>query len=197
MTDLLFEDDGATPLEQEELEQLIPTYITLRSELNEAEQAGILKADGWAFSRRRRTATILTEAFLTNLHKHMLGEVWKWAGHFRRTERNIGVDAYRIGTELRHLLQDVTYWIEHNTYPPDEIVLRFHHRLVAIHPFPNGNGRHSRLAADLLAVNLGQERMSWGQGNLTDPSELRRTYIDALRAADRHDYAALLAFGRS
>lgn len=197
MTDLLVEDDGATPLEQEELEQLIPTHITLRPELNEAEQAGIIKADDWAFSRRRRIATILTEVFLRNLHKRMLGGVWKWAGDFRQTERNIGVDAYRIGTELRHLLQDVAYWIDHNTYPSDEIVLRFHHRLVAIHPFPNGNGRHARLAADLLAVSLGLERMTWGQGNLIDPGELRRTYIDALRAADKHDYAPLLAFGRS
>lgn len=197
MTDLLADDDGATPLEQEEFEQLIPSQITLRSELNEAEQAGILGADDWAFSRRRRPATLLTETFLTNLHKRMFGSVWKWAGSFRRTERNIGIQAYRIAIELRQLLEDVLYWIEHETYPPDEIALHFHHRLVAIHPFPNGNGRHARLAADLLAVSLGQERFTWGQGDLAAAGDIRRRYVESLRAADRHDYTALFAFARS
>lgn len=194
MTDLLAPDDGETPLEPEELEDLIPSHITLRSELNEAEQAGIVGADDWAF---RRIRDVLDEKFLTGLHKRMFGKVWKWAGSFRRTERNIGIEAYRIAVELRHLLEDVRYWIEHQTYLPDEIALRFHHRLVAIHPFPNGNGRHARLAADLLAVKLGQPRFTWGQGNISPAGEVRRAYIDALRAADRHDVGPLLAFGRS
>lgn len=195
MTDLLADDDGATPLEHEELEALIPSYITLRSELNEAEQAGILAADNWAFSRRR--GDVLDEKFLTDLHRRMFGEVWRWAGSFRRTERNIGVQAYRIPMELRQLLDNVRYWIEHQTYAPDEIALRFHHRLVAIHPFPNGNGRHARLAADLLAVRLDQRRFTWGQGNIAAAGDVRKTYINSLRAADRHDLAPLLAFGRS
>ena len=194
MIELLGDDDDATPLEHEELTDLIPSNITLRSELNEAEQAGILAADEWAFSRRR---DVLSERFLTGLHRRMLGKVWRWAGQFRRTERNIGVHAYRIGTELRQLLGDVRYWVENNTYPPDEIALRFHHKLVWIHPFPNGNGRHARMAADLLAVNLGQPRFSWGRGNLRDTGEVRQTYIAAMRAADRHDYVPLFAFGRS
>lgn len=197
MTDLLLEDDGATPLEQEELEQLIPSYITTRAELNEAEQAGILEADTWAFARKRRSQTLMTEAFLIGLHKRMFRDVWQWAGTFRRTERNIGVDPFRIAVDLRQLLGDVLYWIEHQTYPPDEIALRFHHRLVAIHPFPNGNGRHARLAADLLLVSLGRDRFTWGQGNLAAAGDVRRRYIDSLRAADRHDYASLLAFARS
>jgi len=195
MTDLLGEDDGATPLEHEELEALIPSYITLRSELNEAEQAGILAADQWVFSRRR--GDVLNEKFLTDLHRRMFGDVWKWAGSFRRTERNIGVQAYCIPMELRQLLNNVRYWIEHGTYAPDEIALRFHHGLVAIHPFPNGNGRHARLAADLLAVRLHQSRFSWGQGNIAAAGDVRKTYINSLRAADRHDIAPLLAFGRS
>ena len=194
MTDLLAPEDGATPLAPEELNDLLPSHITLRSELNEAEQAGILEADDWAF---RRSRDVLEEKFLTGLHKRMFGEVWRWAGRFRQTERNIGIEAYRIAVELRHLLQDVHFWIEHKTYPPDEIALRFHHRLVAIHPFPNGNGRHARLAADLLAVRLGQPRFTWGQDNISPAGNVRRVYIDALRAADRHDIAPLLAFGRT
>lgn len=196
MTDPLFadDDDAATPLTPEEREGLIPTYITLRRELNEAEQIGITDADRWAFSRKRDA---LDEKFLRNLHKRMFGKVWRWAGQYRTTARNIGVDAYRIGMELHQLLGDTRYWIENASYPPDEIAVRFHHRLVFIHPFPNGNGRHARLAADLLAVQLGQPRFTWGRVNLTVPQETRRTYVAALRAADAHDIAPLLAFARS
>ena len=185
MTDpLLEQDDANTPLTHEEREGLIPSYVTLRSELNEAEQANILEAEGWAFARKR---DVLDERFLTNLHKRMFGRVWRWAGEFRRTDRNIGIDPYRIQTELRQLLDDCRYWIEHDTYPPDEIAARFHHRLVFIHPFPNGNGRHARIATDLLLVKLGRPRFSWGQVNLVDPGETRQRYVAALRAADDHD----------
>lgn len=195
MTDRLYEqDDANTPLTPEEREGLIPSYITLRSELNEAEQANILEVEEWAFSRKRN---VLDERFLTNLYKRMLGRVWRWAGEFRRTERNIGIDPYRISVELRQLVDDCRYWIEHDTYPPDEIAARFHHRLVFIHPFANGNGRHARLATDLLLVKLGQARFSWGQVNLVDASETRQRYISALRAADQHDYGTLLEFVRS
>jgi Fic-DOC domain mobile mystery protein B len=151
------EDDAATPLTPDERAQLILTYITTRSQLNEAEQIGIADADRWAFRRRR---DVLGEDFLLALHKRMLGGVWKWAGTIRNTERNIGVAPYRIGVELRALLGDARYWIDQGAYEPDEIAVRFHHRLVAIHPFPNGNGRHARLSADLLAVSLGRERFT-------------------------------------
>lgn len=196
MSDPLFdaEDDAATPLAADERAQLIPTYITTRSQLNEAEQANIADADLWAFRRKR---DVLGEAFLLNLHKRMLNGVWKWAGSFRQTERNIGIQAYRIGVELRQLLDDVSYWMEHQTFSPDEIAVRFHHRLVFIHPFPNGNGRHARLAADLLAVQLGQERFSWGSANLVTADETRAAYVAALKAADAHDIGPLLAFARS
>ena len=195
MTDPLDEqDDAATPLTEEEREQLIPSYITLRSELNEAEQANILEAEEWAFARKR---DVLDERFLKNLHKRMFGRVWRWAGQFRQSERNIGVDAYRISTDLRQLLDDCRYWIENETFDPDEIATRFHHRLVSIHPFPNGNGRHARLAADLLLTALGRPRFSWGRVNLVDPGETRQAYVAALRAADNHDYGPLLDFVRT
>lgn len=196
MTDPLFEgDDNAnTPLTAEEREALIPTYITLRSELNEAEQANIADAIEWALVRHRE---VLDEAFLRELHKRMFGQVWKWAGVYRTTPRNIGVEAYRIPQEMAQLIGDVRYQVEHKSFPPDEIAVRFKHRLVAIHPFPNGNGRFSRLAGDLLALQLGQSRFTWGGGNLGEPKATRQRYIDALRTADEHNIEPLLDFARS
>ena len=197
MTDPLYdgEDEANTPLEAEEREQLIPTYITTRAELNEAEQVNITRASLWL--RRARNVDVLDDAFLRDLHKRMFGEVWKWAGQYRKTPRNIGIDAYRIPMAVRELVQDARYWVDNGTYPPDEIAIRFSHRLVSIHPFPNGNGRHSRLVADLLAMELGQPRFTWGRANLVDPGETRRAYVAALRAADGGEIEPLLAFARS
>ena len=195
MTDPLEEQiDGQTPLTEEELEQLIPAYITLRHELNEAEQSNILEAEEWAFTRKR---DVLSEKFLDNLHKRMFGRVWRWAGKHRQSNKTIGIDAYRIPTELRQLLDDCQHWIDNSTYDPDEIAARFHHRLVLIHPYSNGNGRHARLATDLLLVSLGRPRFTWGRVNLVDASKTRTTYIEALRAADNHDIGPLLEFVRT
>ena len=195
MTDPLAPQDNAgTELTEEEREGLIPSYITLRSELNEAEQANILEAEEWASARKR---DVREEKFLNNLHKRMYGNVWRWAGQYRTTGKNIGIDAYRVSTELRQLLDDCRYWIENETYESDEIAARFHHRLVSIHCYPNGNGRHARLAADLLLKSMGQERFSWGGKNLVDVGETRERYIAALRTADEHDYGSLLEFVHS
>lgn len=197
MTDPLFdgEDEANTPLEEEEREQIIPTYITTRAELNEAEQVNITRADRWL--KRARNIDVLDDAFLRDLHKRMFGEVWKWAGQYRLTARNIGIDAYRIPMEVRTLVDDVRFWVANATYAPDEIAVRFSHRLVSIHPFPNGNGRHSRMAGDLLAMQLGQPRLTWGSVNLVDPGQTRKTYVAALQAADAGDIDLLLAFARS
>ena len=196
MSDPLFEgdDDAATPLDPDEREGLILTYIVLRRELNEAEELNIGEATRWAYKRK---PDILSEEALRALHKRMFGKVWRWAGEFRRTDRNIGVDPRMIGVELRQLLDDVRYWIAHETYPPDEIAVRFHHRLVFIHPFPNGNGRHSRLAADLLAMRLGRPPFSWGRVNMIEPGATRTAYVAALREADGHNIEPLLEFARS
>jgi len=196
MHDPLFDgtDDAATPLDPDEREGLIPSYITLRRELNEAEAMNIAEAERWAFARKR---DILSEAGIRTLHKHMFGKVWRWAGEFRKTERNIGIDPVRIGVELKTLLDDAAYWIKQETYPPDEIAVRFHHRLVAIHPFPNGNGRHARLAADMLIRQLGGDRFSWGRTNMVKASDTRKAYVAALQKADRHDISELLAFARN
>jgi len=197
MTDPLFDDDGddaVTPLTADEKKGLIPSYITLRRELNEAEQLGITAAEEWAFSRKR---DVLDEAFLRRLHKRMFKDVWRWAGELRTTPRNIGVDSWNIGPMLRDLIEDARYWVLHGTFSPDEIAARFHHRIVLIHPFPNGNGRHARLAADLLLVKLGQERFTWGRLSLVNVGETRSQYVAALRAADAHDIKPLLSFVRS
>ena len=186
--------DAATPLAPEEAPDLIPTYISTRADLNEAEQDNIVRGQAWAFGRRRET---LTEKFVKDLHQRMLGEVWRWAGDFRSSERNLGIPFYEIPVSVRQLLDDVKVWIERNSYPPDEIAVRLHHRLVQIHAFPNGNGRHARLMADLLIMELGGERFSWGRINLRDAGATRAQYIAALRAADNHDVSALLAFARS
>lgn len=188
------DDDAATPLTPDERVALIPTYIAQRHELNEVEQIGIADADRWAFARNR---PVLEEKFLRQLHKRMFGKVWKWAGEFCKTPRNLGVAPWKIAPDLRQLLDEARYWVEHETYPADELAVRFHHRLVSIHPFPNGNGRHARLAADLLVVHLGRARFTWGSGNLAAPVDLRRRYIGALRAADGLEIGKLVAFARS
>jgi len=187
-------DEAATPLDEEEREALIPSYITTRGELNEAEQANILEAEEWAFTRKR---DVLNERFLDDLHKRMLGRVWRWAGTHRRSGKSVGIDAYQIPTALRQMINDCRYWMEHHTYPPDEIAARFHHRLVWIHAYTNGNGRHARLATDLLLKSLGRQRFSWGRESLVDTGETRQRYVEALRAADKHDFGPLLEFVRS
>lgn len=196
MSDSPFEgdDEGNTPLEAEEREQLIPSYITTRAELNEAELTNIADANRWLATRRR---DVLDPAFLNELHKRMYGDVWNWAGTYRTTARNIGIEAYRIAPELYQVIDDTKYWVANETFPPDEIAVRFSHRVVAIHPYPNGNGRFSRMIGDLLAVQLGQKRFTWGQVNLVDPSETRNEYIAALKSADVGDYERLIAFSRS
>jgi Fic-DOC domain mobile mystery protein B len=198
MTDLFQEPEDATPLQPNEREGLLQTWITHRRDLNEAEQENIVEGAAWVRGRRRvPLERMLSEDFIRTLHKRMFGDVWELAGTFRTTERNIGVGAYRIGVELAGLLSDILYWIEHETFQPDEIAIRFHHRLVAIHPFPNGNGRHARLAADLLIERLGGERFSWGGGGLGDVGELRARYVATLCAADNHDIAPLMEFARN
>lgn len=195
MTDLFDDLPDATPLAQDERKGLKQSWITTRADLNAAEQDGIDKAVAWAFRRRR--ANMLTVSFALDLHRRMFGTVWDWAGAYRTTERNIGVEPHRIGNETAALFNDARFWIENRTFQPDEIAVRLHHRLVFVHPFANGNGRHARLMADLLIRRNGGERFSWGGASVADIGEVRRAYIEALRAADLHDYAPLLRFARS
>ncbi len=187
---------GATPLDLNEAQGLLLSHIGTRAELDRWEQENISEAEDRVF--RRRQKDVLTEKYARALHKKMLGNVWRWAGNFRRSQNNIGIEWMQVPVALHQLFDEVDGWLEYGAYPPDEIAARFHHRLVAIHAFANGNGRHARLMADVLLVHLlGRERFSWGQENLTNAVEFRRRYIEALQAADSHDYGPLLAFVRS
>lgn len=195
MTTFLEQEEGSsTPLTVEEMEGLLPSWISLRSELNESEQVNILEAEVWAFKRKRK---VLDERFLNQLHRRMFGHVWKWAGQIRHSEKNIGVDAYRIPVEMRQLLDDCHYWIQHDSYPTDLIAVRFHHRLVWIHPYPNGNGRLARLATDLLLKSMDQRPFSWGSETVLAAEQIRNRYISALQSADKQDFSALHEFVRS
>ncbi len=195
MSGPLDEPEDATLLTAEEREGLIPSHVTLRSELNELEQQNILEADAWAFLGKRKPVKDVN--FGRNLHRRMFGNVWRWAGTYRKSNKNIGVDHQLILPRLYDELNQVTYWIEEKTFPPDEIAVRFSHALVVVHPFPNGNGRWSRLMGDLLVVQLGQQRFTWGRSALGAPDETRRAYIAALQKADNHDFSALFLFARS
>jgi Fic-DOC domain mobile mystery protein B len=199
MTDLFQEPEDATPLDPNLRKDLLQTWITNRSDLNEAEQENILKGSAWARRSRRvpEVADILTDNFVRTLHKQMFGEVWRWAGSYRETEVNIGIDSHLVPARMAELLDTVRFWIEQKTYPPDEIAVRLHHGLTQIHGFPNGNGRHAREMADLLIERLGGETFSWGSGSLQDTGTLRTKYVTALKCADGHDMAPLMEFVRS
>jgi len=187
--------DGATPLDPDEMDGLKFKHINTRGELNHLEQANIEEGIKWM--RRGRRTDILSEAYICELHKRLFGDVWRWAGTFRRTCKNIGIDPLHISVQLRLLLDDMQYWIEHETYSAYEAAIRFHHRLVSIHPFPNGNGRHARIMADVMMIKLYKfSPIDWAGGyDLQSMEGERRTqYIKALRAADKGDYNLLFLF---
>lgn len=194
MNDLYDYPDGATPLDPDEKEGLLLKNIQTRSELDELENRNIIIGMRWA--KKQPSKDILSEKFVRDLHTKLFNLVWSWAGTFRLTEKNIGDDPRQVSIKLRDLLDDTKYWVEHNTYPPKELAVRFHHRLVKIHPFPNGNGRHSRIMADTILVNvLNEEAIDWSShGQLDKASDHRRNYILALRAADAGGFDLLLEF---
>jgi Fic-DOC domain mobile mystery protein B len=190
--------DGQTPLDEEERDGLLITTITTRGELDEFEQQNIEKAIRWTLTRKFRKDEILTEKFVKLVHKKMYNEVWTWAGEFRKTNKNIGVDSHQVAIELRKLLDDCKYWIENDTYPPDEIAIRIKHRMVQIHCFSNGNGRHSRLMADIIIEKIFDKPVfSWGSHcELTKNENAREEYLKAIKAADANNISPLLEFAR-
>ncbi len=189
---------GQTPLAEGEKEGLVITGVTTREELDELEQLNIQKTvQKYLYGRVQKAEKILTEQFIYKLHKDMLGEVWKWAGTIRQTNKTIGVDKLQITIRLRQLIENCKFWIEHNTFEADEIAVRFKHELVFIHVFPNGNGRHSRIMADIIIKHIfDKEMFTWGVNNLTEKSEKRKLYINSLRKADRGDFEDLILFAR-
>ncbi len=189
--------DGQTPLDEDEKEGLLIPSITTRGELDEFEQLGVEKANEWLLSRKLSVDKILSEEFIKDLHKRMFADVWEWAGEFRKTEKNIGVDKFLISVEIKKLIGDCKFWVENKIFSDDEIAVRFSHRIVSIHPFANGNGRHSRLIADVLInKGFGKSYFTWGSVNLIKVGEARTKYLEALRAADKNDYKPLIEFAR-
>jgi Fic-DOC domain mobile mystery protein B len=189
--------EGQTPIDEDEKEGLLIQTITTRGELDEFEQLNVEKAVEWSLKRKFSIDKILSEDFAKDLHKRMFGDVWKWAGQFRTSNKNIGVDKFQIGIELRNLFDDCKYWIDNKAFNEDEIAVRFSHRMVSIHPFANGNGRHSRLIADILVSRgLGKPAFTWGSISLAKKGEARAKYLQALRKADVNDYTMLVKFAR-
>jgi Fic-DOC domain mobile mystery protein B len=191
---------GSTSLEEEEKEQLIPRTITTRSQLNEEEQLNILAGTLWLDGSRMKAKDLLTTKRIQSIHRRMFDRVWKWAGKFRQSNKNIGIPWSQIPVSLDSLFNDTLIQIGDIgslRWSNDEIAIRFHHRLVAIHPFVNGNGRHARLVTDKLLTILGEEEFTWGQSSLDHDGDARQRYIEALGAADKHNYSLLLAFARS
>ena len=185
--------DGHTALTEDHRVGLIPSYIITTGDLFAAEQRNIARA---LLRRPPSLGTLLDDGYLRRLHRNMFGEVWQWAGQYRRRETNIGSDPRQISVSVRMLVEDANAWVHHETYEPDELAVRFHHRLVAIHPFPNGNGRHGRVAADYLVMALSRPRFGWGIGLDLNTEDLRAAYRQALQRADTGDVSELLAFAR-
>lgn len=188
---------GATPLDPDELEGLKFSHIKTRGELDHLEAANI--SQGFIWLKRKRNPEILTDTFVREFHKQLFGDVWDWAGTYRKTEKNIGVDPLQVSVKVRELMDDVKYWIENNTFEPLETAVRFHHKLVFIHPFPNGNGRHARYMADAVMEKIYQlPPINWGDNKeLYSETEIREQYINALRKADSGVYDELLEFAGS
>jgi Fic-DOC domain mobile mystery protein B len=190
--------DGQTPLSEEELEGLKIQSITTREELDEFEQLNIEKAIQWTIGKKMKPEDLLSEKFVKDLHRRMYGEVWKWAGTFRNSEKNLGIKSFLIPMQLKQLLDDAIFWYEKKIFPPDETAIRFKHELVSIHCFPNGNGRHSRLMADLIMEKMyGEPILTWGRSNLVKSSDKRKAYIKAIKMADNHDLQPLISFAKS
>lgn len=188
---------SSTPLDPDEAEGLLPSHITTQGELNAWEQLNIGRADAWAISRRRRHAgTVLQADFAVELHRRMFDQTWTWAGKYRRTGKNIGVPAAEVRIALSERLASAAFWLADRTYELDEIAARLHYQLVVVHPWPNGNGRWSRLMADALLHAERQPRFSWGGRDLERASNARTDYLAALRAADKGDFSPLLALLR-
>ena len=190
--------DGQTPLDEEEKGGLLIPAIATRGVLDEFEQQNIEQAIQWILGRAFKSEVVFTENFIRTVHKRMYFEVWAWAGELRKTNKNIGIDKWLIPIELKYLLDDARYWHEYNTYTPDEIALRSKHRLVSIHCFSNGNGRHSRLMADIIIEKIYKQPLfSWGAAKLSNEGDTRTAYLNAVKVADKGDYSLLLAFARS
>ncbi len=196
MTDKITDQpEGATPLD--EISGLLRSEITTRSQLDGAEALNILNAEDWI--ERGRLGGVFTMGFYEQLHRRMFDEVWEWAGQLRSVtgaRPNIGVSPERVPMELGRVAME--YNREWEKYHEDSLlpfVAKYHHALVLVHPFDNGNGRWSRLACDVIVKRLAKETpITWATDTLNVQSDERTRYIAALRSADEHDYQPLIDY---
>ncbi len=187
------EPDGATTLDPDEKEGLLFPHIGIRSELDQMEQVNIQQGLIWLRRKQVSIDDLLSDYFVRLLHKKLFGNIWAWAGTYRLTEKNLGIAPEQIAVQLRLLVDDVQFWIQSKTFTDKELAIRFHHRLVYIHPFPNGNGRHSRIMADaVLTKLLFASPIDWGGDSLSKTGNVRAEYIEALRKADKGDFSGLI-----
>jgi len=190
--------EDQTPIDDDEKGGLKIRTISTRGELDEFEQANIQQAVEWTLRTIFSRKEILAEEFILLVHKKMFSEVWEWAGTKRNTNKNIGVDKSQISIEIKKLIKDCERWIDNKIFQPDEIAVRFSHGVVQVHVFPNGNGRHSRLIADILIYHIFKKPVfTWGRSNLSKSGDSRKKYLDALHKADEGILKPLVAFTRS
>ena len=190
--------DGQTPLDEEEKEGLLISTVSTHGELNEYEQQNIEKAIEWTLGRKFKVEKIITEGFVCELHYKMFGDVWKWAGEFRRTNKNLGCDWKQVSIQLKKLHDDCRYWLENKAYSEEESAIRYKHRIVSIHCFSNGNGRHSRLMGDVIINHIfGKKVFTWGGTSLNRKGEARNKYLKAVKQADNGELKLLIEFART
>lgn len=181
---------GATPLN--DYSGLIPKTILTQNDLNRAEAENIFLAQKkYLFGNIGSPKYWFNIPTLKAIHKAMFGNVWVWAGDFRKSITSIGIEPYKVPYQLGELCADVDAWV-HNCDGLGilEQAARIHHRLVLIHPFENGNGRFSRLIADRYLLAFDCKHPNWPY--LEDNDAIRSQYIASLKAADRGDYEPLL-----
>ncbi len=189
--------EGQTPLDEDEKEGLLIETISTRGELDEFEQANIQQAIEWTIKNKFSPDRIFTEEFISEVHKRMFGEVWAWAGKYRKSNKNIGVDKHQISIAIRQLIEDCIYWLSEKTYEEEEIAIRFSHRIVKIHAFSNGNGRHSRLFADIIISHIfNKPAFSWGRSDISKSGQIRKNYLKAIYAADEGIIQPLIDFAK-
>ena len=187
--------EGQTPLEPEEITGLL-LQIRTREALNQVEEENILRARLWAAESPLVRARLLTEPVIRRVHRQMFGGVWRWAGKYRTSERNLGHPWQRLSADIHQLCGSFAFRVEQKSEDPDELAVDFHYQLVRVHAFPNGNGRHARFCADRLVENLGRAAFSWGRADLARTGDARAQYLSALIEADAGDPVAMLKFSR-
>lgn len=185
--------DGSTPLDPDQIRGIKFSHLVNMGELDEVEDLNIQKGLEWL--NRQKGDDYLSMEFLCKLHEKLFGDVWKWAGTFRKVEVNLSkIKYYDVGPQLKMFFEDAKLWIEGGRMSWDEISAEMHHRLIAIHPFPNGNGRTTRIYTEYVQKRNKQAVTSWKASLNHDPKERRRVYIKSLQQADKGDFRPLIEF---